>query len=355
MHHHILRSKAPAQAAVMAALAFVLLIGALGLALDGANAFGQRRRVGNAADAASLAATRQLIIEQRDGGDGTGINNTIAEFLTRNNIGGDFSWTAFYVSRADPDVQLAEVLDGVNVPSDADGVQVNILFTFDTYFMGVFGRRDLTVGASGTGIYGPLGTAVGQDLAPLALSVTGLQILQDEGTVEIDLRGIMATDGLWDIYPEDIPDDVITEANVKHVSFKDVAGAPETGNHCNSGSVVENLTYWWCNGSPNQLRINRELPSGSVSAWGTLKSAIDWRIDNRRLAVLPVYVDTIRFVNGVPETYYQLVNFVAVELESINGNYVLEITHQETYTTAGAMIGDGSGVETGVWAVNLTR
>lgn len=355
MHQRILRSKQPAQAVVMAALAFVLLIGALGLALDGANAFGQRRRVGNAADATSLAATRQLIIEQRDGGDGTGINSTIEEFLTRNQIDGDFTWTAFYISRADPDVQLAPVEDGVNVPTDADGVQVNIEFTFDTYFMGVFGWRELTVGGTGTGIYGPLGTAVGQDLAPLALSVTGLQILQDEGTVEIDLRGIMATDGLWDIYPEDIPDDVITEANVKHVSFKTIAGAPATGNDCASGTVVDSLTYWWCNGSPNQLRINRELPSGSVSSWGALKSAIDWRVDNRALAVLPVYVDTIRFVDGVPETYYQLVNFVAVELEGINGNYVLRITHQETYTTAGAMIGDGSGVETGVWAVNLTR
>jgi hypothetical protein len=27
----------------------------------------------------------------------------------------------------------------------------------------------------------------------------------------------------------------------------------------------------------------------------------------------------------------------------------------ESYATAGAMVGDGSGVETGVWAVNLIR
>lgn len=343
-----LKSVEHGQALLLAALAFVLLIGALGLAIDGANAFGQRRRMANATDAAALAATRELIAVQRDSGDGTTINTAIGDFLTdRHGIAADrLDFTAFYVTRENPDVTLAEVADGVSAPADADGIQVNVDYSFDTYFMGVFGMRELNVGATGTAVYGPLGTAIGQDLVPMAISVTGLEIIKRHGTVELDVRGYRAEEVFFSLIPISLPDNVVGEGDIKHVSLRDVAGAPVTGNNCGSATPVETLTYWWCNGSPNQLRINREMPGGTPT-WNRLFSAIEWRRANRPLIVLPVYADV---------GYYQLVNFVAVELENVNsGTGVIRASHVENYATAGAMVGDGSGVETGVWAVNLVR
>jgi hypothetical protein len=108
----------------------------------------------------------------------------------------------------------------------------------------------------------------------------------------------------------------------------------------------ETLTYWWCNGSNAKLQINQELPTGTPT-WGRLFRAIEWRKDQRALIVMPVYADV---------GYCQLVNFVAVELERVNrSNGVIRARHVENDATAGAMVGDGSGVDTGVWAVNLIR
>lgn len=355
MKRRIAYQRSTGQAAVLAALAFILLVGALGLALDGANAFGQRRRVGNAADAASLAATRQLIEQQRIGGSGAAINTVIEDFLSgHHNIdSATTTWEAFYVAREDPEAILVEVDDGTRPPAAADGIRVEVRFTFETYFMAVFGMEELTVGGSGTSIYGPLGTAVGQDLAPLALSVTAWEILKREEDARIDMRGRLAEDLGFDIDPRLLPDDVITEANVQHVSFRDVAGPPVTGNDCSSSTRAETLTYWWCQGSPNQLRINRELPAATPN-WTPLLSAIRWRITNRDLAVLPVYAESLRFEGGTMVPYYQLVNFAAVEIRGLNRG-VLRVTLIRDYATSGAMVGEGSGVETGVWAVNLTR
>jgi Flp pilus assembly protein TadG len=344
------------QALVLVALAFVLLVAMLGLALDGANAFGQRRRVSNAADAASLVATRVLIEQHRISGTGTPINDAIDTYLSdRHDIDrAAVTWTAFYVERDARDVRLAPVENAVAVPTAADGVQVNVTFNFDTYFMGIFGQNQLVATSSGTSIFGPLGTAVGQDLAPLAVSVSAWETIKDEGTVRFDLKSELADDYAMRFPPEPLPDDVVTEANLAHVSFRDVTGAPVTGNDCGSTTPVETLTYWWCQGSPNRLRINRELPDGSVT-YSLLSTAISWRINNRPLVVFPVYADTIRFEHGSPVPFLQLVNFVAMEVKSIDSDGVLTAELVQDYATSGAMVGDGSGVETGVWAVNLVR
>ncbi|NTV63589.1 MAG: hypothetical protein HGA65_08645 [Oscillochloris sp.] len=345
------------QALVIVALAFVLLIAFLGLAIDGANAFGQRRRVNNAADAASLAATRLLIaIKSGSGGGGQQINDTIETYLINNhNIEADTTtWHASYVSREEPDTIIGPVEAGHAPPNSADGVRVELSYTFDTYFMQIMGQRTLTVGASSTSIYGPLGTAIGQDLIPLAISDSALNTLLNLGHLRADLRGQIMADYSYlnpgDELPEEIAD-VITSANFAHVSFRDVAGEPETGSDCMSTTVVENLTYWWCQGAPNQLRINRELPAGDPT-WGPLSSAMIHRITVRPTAVVPVFVP---LPNGHGGLYYQLAYFVAVHLSYDYSKNAVTLDLLDDYVSAGAMIGEGSGVETGVWAVNLKR
>jgi hypothetical protein len=355
MHRPFHRRRRQGQAAVLAALCFALLVAALGLALDGANAFGQRRKVSYVADAAALAGARELIAQLGRSSGGTHINNTIESFLTsRHELeAATLSWRAFYIDRLSPDGSLGEVLDGSSVPSAADGVRIELNYGFPTYFMGVFGQRDLRVSGRAAAVYGPLGTAIGQDLAPLAVSNTARQQIQDEGTVRIDLKNELVD--AWLVAPVDpvtgqrppLDSDIVTAADVAHVSFANVNTPPATGNDC-PGAPAESLTSWWCRGSPNKLQINRQLPAAASPNFGRLDGAIDWRERERDILVLPEYTDI-----GL---YYQLVGFIAVEIRSYNpGTGVLTVEHLENYATAGSMVGEGSGVETGVWAVNLVR
>jgi hypothetical protein len=56
--------------------------------------------------------------------------------------------------------------------------------------------------------------------------------------------------------------------------------------------------------------------------------------------------------NGI---YFQLAYFVAVNIEYNASKESVRMTLLNDYVSAGAMVGEGSGVETGVWAVNLKR
>jgi hypothetical protein len=367
-----LKQREPGQAVVIVALAFVLLVGCLGLALDGANAFGQRRLVGNATDAASIAATRTLaselanpvLLSYRSSG-GTAIRTTIEDFLTsRNDLGGaTLTWRAFYVDRLDPEGSMGEVVIGGRPPTGADGVRVETTIEFPTYFMAALGQRTLNVSGAGTSVYGPLGTAIGQDLVPLALSNTAEQKLKDEVEVDLDLRGYLASlpPPYLDPLNPDLgfdptytfpPSDVIASYDIIHVSFAEVTGAPATGDDCMAGTPVDSLTYWWCNGSPNKLRFNRQLPNGGPD-YNFLNPTITWRRDNRNILVMPVWAYGIDADGNLQQ---EIKNFIAAEIVSFDSTTgVLRLRHLPNYATAGAMLGEGSGVPNGVWAVNLKR
>jgi|APCry1669188910_1035180.scaffolds.fasta_scaffold33112_2 Flp pilus assembly protein TadG len=348
--------RAEGQTLVLVALAFILLVACLGLALDGANAFGQRRRVSNADDAASLAATRELVTIKRDGRTGQAINNTIREFLVTDHSidAASSTWHASYVTRDDPDTIIGPVVDDLIPPSDASGVRIDLSFTFKTFFMSVFGRNTLTVGATSTSTYGPLGTAMGEDLIPLGISDASMSTLLDMGHVRVDLKGtIMSRYG--SLAPgQQIPAqiaDVVTDANFANISLSNNSGPLPNANGCQNPNVTENLTYWWCNGTPNQLQIGRILPS-LTSNWGSINSSVIHRVSNRPTAVVPVYTMVSNRSHGIS---YQLTYFVAVDMSYSPSDGVLTMTLRTDYVSAGAAIGAGSGVETGAWAVNLKR
>lgn len=375
----LLRRRHAGQSVVLLALVFVLLVAVLGLGIDGANGFGQRRLANNAADAAALAATR-LLIGERLAGTGAPINAAIAAYLNGENgiEAAVVNWQAFYVSRANRDGTLGPVEDGLRPPANADGVRVEVQFAVPTYFMAAFGQRTLSIGSRGTAVFGPLGTAVGQDLAPLALSESGRQRLMNQGVVRLDLGGELTSDpprqyldplnpGLG-FAPAQIPDDVIAFDDLRHVSFAATNLVPLVGNDCAATSAINSLSYWWCRGSPNMLRIGRELPDASIDSQAGLRSVINWRRSNRDIVVLPVYTDSIRVVAGSPEVFRELRNFVAVRILSFGSDNdtgawrvtpypdVLQVEWVRNYGTSGAMVGEGSATEvTELWAVNLVR
>ncbi|MEI7772194.1 MAG: pilus assembly protein TadG-related protein [Chloroflexales bacterium] len=354
------RRRAEGQAIIFLALAFVVLVAFLGLALDGANAFGQRRRVSNAADAASLAATRMLVTVNINGGNGQTINDAIREFLVNNN-GIDpttSTWEASYVSRDDPDTVIAPVENDVAPPEGARGVRVELSFTFDTAFMSVMGQNTLTVGATSTSTYGALGTAIGQDLLPIGISDSALNTLMDKGEIRVDLRGKIMQDYSYlqpgDPLPSEL-NDVITDANFDYVTLSDTLPANlPNANGCNNPNVTENLSYWICNGTLTQLQIGRYMSVLNPN-WGDVNSSLIHRIlgpTARPTAVVPVYTQVPDGHGGVA---LQLAYFVGVDLNYSMNKSVLTMTLRNDYISAGSAIGEGSGVETGVWAVNLKR
>src|SRR5262249_52740772 len=87
------------QAVVLAALAFVVLVGALGLALDGANAYNQRRNANNAADAAAMAGTRALLEANENSGDNSDVYLAIKGYLDTHlpTSSGTTTWDAYYI------------------------------------------------------------------------------------------------------------------------------------------------------------------------------------------------------------------------------------------------------------------
>jgi hypothetical protein len=147
--------------------------------------------------------------------------------------------------------------------------------------------------------------------------------------------------------------DVITDANFAHVSFTGTQEELPNANGCHNPNVHENLTYWWCNGTQTQISLGLHMPKLDPN-WGDVNSSIIDRLwnQNRATAVVPVYVQVPDGEGGVA---LQLAYFVAVDLHYSVSDKVLTMNLRTDYVTAGAMVGEGSGVETGVWAVNLKR
>ena len=138
-------------------VAFLLV---LGLAIDGGNAFLQRRDSQNVSDLASMAGTNAIVnFYVKDGGtpakaaiDGpkvfTAITNSVAANGCQASGARPCSWTAEYVNGTL--VPLGSVTTGGAIPSGAQGVVVNATSTPSTYFLGVVGQSTWNVGTTAT-------------------------------------------------------------------------------------------------------------------------------------------------------------------------------------------------------------
>jgi hypothetical protein len=132
------------QAVVLAALAFIVMVAALGLALDGANAYNQRRNANNAADAAAMAGTRALLEANENNGDNGDIYQGVQAYLDTHlpASSGTLAWNAYYIDRngnqiggAIPNNGSAVAQVDMSDATKARGIAVDLKFTFNTFFM----------------------------------------------------------------------------------------------------------------------------------------------------------------------------------------------------------------------------
>jgi Flp pilus assembly protein TadG len=176
------RERSRGQIVVVFALSLVALILAVGLVIDGGNAWSQRRVTQNAADFAALAGTKIVAANAGTPQMNAAVRSAVETALTSNglsatNFGTDY--TASYVNTAGN--LVAGYGTAGNVPADVIGVQVTPSKTFSTYFLGVAGVTTFTASATASAKYGFYEGAIGGpggNLVPIAVKldvIAGLQ------------------------------------------------------------------------------------------------------------------------------------------------------------------------------------
>jgi Flp pilus assembly protein TadG len=142
------------QSIILIAVVMIGLLALAGLAIDGGNAFLQRRNTQNAADAASLAGTRLLaraICDEPDATDAT-IAGAVNHFAQLNGVQDLGGVTAAYV---DMDEAVLGQVGAGSVPVGATGVSVLVENNLPTFFMKVVSIETVDVSASALAMTSP--------------------------------------------------------------------------------------------------------------------------------------------------------------------------------------------------------
>ncbi|WP_376791827.1 pilus assembly protein TadG-related protein [Thermoflexus sp.] len=148
------------QSLVLVALMLPALIGLAALAIDGNNAYAQRRRAQNAADVGALAGTRALWFAQHGVGDESAILQAIHQVVEAQGIPdtddqpGDAANTNvqafYYISET---VRIP--IPAGAVPPNARGVTVIVWNPFRSFLAAVIGHATLRVSAQAIAVYSP--------------------------------------------------------------------------------------------------------------------------------------------------------------------------------------------------------
>jgi len=158
----IVRNGERGQVLVITVFAIVVLLAAVGLAVDGGTAYLERRRMQNAADASALAGTRRLAEaicgSQSASATDAAIYAEVLSYAQSNGVQDASGVEAEYVrfdgvdtTPFDPPV----LVGGGATPTGAAGVRVTSAITRSTYFLGLIGLDTTGARASATAVAGP--------------------------------------------------------------------------------------------------------------------------------------------------------------------------------------------------------
>lgn len=341
-------ARAAGQSIVLVTLALVLLVAMAGLGIDGANAFNQRRNLQNAADAASVAGASALIAEQRVSplaGDGAAnVRAAVANYLSDHGVdpnSAQTTWTAYYVQL--DGTRIGPVGSAGQINSSARGVSIDVQQTFSTWFMQMLGRSTLTVGSAATAVFGPH-KLLGGDLLPLTIS-------------QHDADAMALNSGAGYIFGETTGAYKVEPGNFGSLSLNPSKTPNQTGNlaDCtNPGNPPpNNLSYWWCNGTAEEIEIGDYLYGDTGQLSNSLADAIQWRIDHRPLGLAAIYDATT--LNG-GNTQFRVVGFILLELISQDlqgGNKTITARFKGLQVSTGAI--DPNAPVIGSYAINLIK
>jgi Flp pilus assembly protein TadG len=165
------------QSIVLITLLMVGLIAILGLVFDGGNAYLQRRRMQDAADASAFAGAKMLALAPNGSAvTECAIRVVIETYAKSNGMPGpnpdpscnslNSNVKAYFVNASGNQVGV-EIGLNAGVPNGAQGVRVIPQTTFNTFFLGIVNESLGAVAATATAIYG--GVKAPASLAPLGV------------------------------------------------------------------------------------------------------------------------------------------------------------------------------------------
>lgn len=135
------------QSIVLIALLMIGMIAMLGLVLDGGNAYVQRRRMQNVADAAAFAGGRALALQLAAGSnDQTPIQTAVNAYATYN--GGSTSTGGLQVTYLNPTGGTTGAFSYGSIPPNTTGIRVTSATSFQTLFLGVVNQYTGAASAS---------------------------------------------------------------------------------------------------------------------------------------------------------------------------------------------------------------
>ena len=152
------------QAIIVLALMMVGLLAFAALAIDGGNTFAEKRQTQNAGDAASLAGTRQIVLEcarqgLNPGPNEANIRNRVAQMVAANSPGATVQ--VYYVDANGARLSQSEVGTLGVVPCScagrASGLEVVVKNSSQTFLAGLIGRDKIEVQATGKARFAPVG------------------------------------------------------------------------------------------------------------------------------------------------------------------------------------------------------
>ena len=164
------------------ALVLFVLLGMASIALDGSNAYAQRRRMQTAADAAALAGARTLAL----GGDSAAIDAEVDDLAVANGVG-NLAWQQSPSGRQVQFASTGNLHVDWSYTSNGKGVRVDVANDYDTFFARILGYNVLTATADSIAGYEPI--VATSNVLPIAIN--GCDCINWDGLpapVELDQR-----------------------------------------------------------------------------------------------------------------------------------------------------------------------
>jgi Flp pilus assembly protein TadG len=336
------------QAIIVLALMMVGLLAFAALAIDGGNAFAEKRQTQNAGDAGSLAGTRQIVLEcarqgLNPGPNEANIRNRVAQMVAANSPGATVQ--VYYLDANGARLSQNEVGTLGVVPCScsgrASGLEVVVKSSSQTFLAGLIGRNKIEVQATGKARYAPVGRVENglypftrRDTAFTFNQLVTLRLLDDADEMPGNF-GWLTWDG-----SNNTPD-LVSALTPPGTSYKYYnPGEPSTwiANHNDHAITVGK----WVQGRP-----------GNKNASG-VRSQLDWFISTQTPMAIPLY-DAVadQGSNG----NYRVASFAAFVLQSydftgndksMTGKFVKWVTNGDWAQ------GVPCGQEGGLYSVKLT-
>lgn len=308
---------------VVVAFGLIMVTAFAGLAIDGSNAFLQRRRVQNASDAASLAAAAALAQGAQTNGE---VLSAIKKYI-RGNGGTTPTFQAEYFNSGGKIGSIDSYGESSAPPAEATGVCVSVHINYPVLFGGILGVNRKSSSAEAAAQVGPAGSLV-KNVFPLGVNVETLDAFSPGTNFRIwennqitDTSGIASTGqrgwlNLNFLYSSEDPDGRTQDHNYSNTELKSwVAGECTTPIYAGQ---VGGLDGDFINGDPG-VRASAILEAREREGQVVYVPVYDRYYDQSFVQANLSPAPSIGWIGGSGgSVYYHIVGFAAFTITNVS-------------------------------------